>query len=177
MIKAVHGYFLISFLCFLQGNLHAQYDTLYMHNGKVEPVSIQRIHMNTINFKYKDEDAERNMGKLAIQKIVYRSGRVEYPSLRHQVPPDSSWEDIVVIRELSETEGLVKVDDISAHTAFINLHTSRTGERAAREKLYKKAIEMKCPFILILEDKEILFGTIKFWGVTQHKFKAIAYRY
>lgn len=177
MKKGVCTYIFLCFLCLLQSSVYAQYDTLFLHNGKVEPASVLRINMHTITFRFKEEDAERNMGKMAIQKIVYRSGRVEFPSVRHEVPPDSLWKNIVVIRDIAETEGLTKVGAIQSHTAFINLHTSSTGERAARRKLYKKAIELNCPFVFILEDKEISYGTIKFWGVSQHKFKAIAYRY
>lgn len=177
MNKTIGKYLLLAYFCLQHDSLYAQFDTLYLHNGNVEPASVLRVNMHTIAFKYKNEDAERNMGKIAIQKIVYRSGRVEFPSVRHEVPPDSLWKKVIVIRDLSETEGLTKVDIIQSHTAFINLHTSSTGERTARKKLYKKAIEMNCPFVFIIEDKEILYGTIKFWGVSQHKFKAIAYRY
>jgi hypothetical protein len=148
-----------------------------MHNGKIELATVLKVGLHTISFKYKNEEAERNMGKLAIEKIVYRSGRIEYPSVRHEVPADSLWNNIVVIHDLAETEGLSKVGHVSSHTAFINLHTSSSGEKAARKKLYKKAMEMNCPFVFIIEDKEILYGHIKFWGVTQHKFRAIAFRY
>jgi hypothetical protein len=69
------------------------------------------------------------------------------------------------------------IGEINSHTAFINFHTSRSGEIKARKKLQQQAAKLNCPFILITVDREVMYGQIKFWGVVQHKLKAIAYTY
>jgi hypothetical protein len=169
---------IITFICVcFSFHSQAQYDTLFMQNGKVEAATVLRVSNENISFKFKDEQAERSISHYALSKIVFHSGRIEKQSKRHEILSDTSWKDVKVLRHFSETEGLNHIGEISAHTAFINLHTSKSGEKAAKRKLLKKAAELRCPFIFITMEKEILYGQIKFWGVSQYKIKAIAYQY
>jgi hypothetical protein len=157
--------------------VRAQYDSLFMHNGIIEEAIVQQVLPGSISFRFKGEDAGRSMSKHAIRKIVYRSGRVELPSASRNLPSDTAWSKVMILGTAAEAEGLRPIGEINSHTAFINFHTSRSGEIKARKKLQQQAAKLNCPFILITVDREVMYGQIKFWGVVQHKLKAIAYTY
>lgn len=156
---------------------NAQYDTLFMHNGTVEEVTIQQVSMKSISFRYKGEEAGRTISKHALRQISYRRGRVELPSPYREMQGDSAWTKVMFLSSDAEAEGLRPVGEISSHTSFINFHTSRSGERKARKKLQQAAAKLNCPFVLITVDREVVYGQIKFWGFTQNKIRAIAYSY
>ena len=56
-------------LLFAGNLLFAQSDKIYLHNGKILDVVIEKSEQYTINFKYVNEDAEQIIGKLAIEKL------------------------------------------------------------------------------------------------------------
>lgn len=158
-------------------NVRAQKDTIYFHNGQIEAATITRVSNNMVGFRYLNEDADRIAGFDAIKKIVYRSGRNEDFSSKRDIPTETNTEPIKFLRNKTDAEGLREIAEISAHTRFINLHTSSSGARAARNKLLKKTAALGCPFIFIEDDKEVMYGQFKFWGVTQHTYKAVVYTY
>lgn len=166
--------FLMTMLCL---ESYCQFDTLFFHNGKVEEAIVKKIKESTITFTYKNEQAERFVYSYAIEKIKFASGREEFFSHKIEVTNDSSWANIVFLNNKEETEGLTKLSEIFAHTAFINFHTSHTGQVKAREKLLKSAAQKKTVFLLITKEDETVYMKIKFWGLSQHKIKGTAYCY
>jgi len=156
---------------------YSQLDTLFFHNGKVEVATVRKIKESTISFSYKNEQAERSVSSYAIQKIKFASGREDFFSNKIEVTNDSSWANIVILNNKEEAEGLSKLSVLSAHTAFINLHTSHTGQVKAREKILKSAAQKKAIFLLITNEEETVYMTFKFWGLSQHKIRGIAYGY
>ncbi|MBU3677595.1 MAG: hypothetical protein FGM54_10530 [Chitinophagaceae bacterium] len=172
----------VNFFLIIVGSLtfqttQAQSDTIYFHDGRKEAATIQRVSANSVGYRYFMEEADRIAGFDAIEKIVYKSGRIEAFTNKRVLRNNGDWESVKIIKDITETEGLHAVGEISVHTAFINFHTSHSGEVKAKQKLLQNADAMGCPFVFILEDKEIVYGKIKFWGFTQHKYKAIAYKY
>jgi hypothetical protein len=156
---------------------YCQMDTLFFHNGKVEEAVVKKIKESTISFTYKNEQAERSVSSYAIERIKFASGREEFFSQKIEVPNDSSWTNIVILNSKEEAEGLTKLSILSAHTAFINLHTSHTGQVKARQKILKSAAQKKANFLLITNEEETVYMTFKFWGLSQHKIRGIAYSY
>lgn len=167
----------ILFLLAFMNEAKAQMDSVFFHNGVVEEASVLKINEFTIELKFKNEDALRNFSKYAIDKVVYKSGRIEKMSPKILVDDDSSWNNVIVLDDKSSSVGLKRLGQISSHTAFINLHTSYTGEKKAHKLLLKEAANLKANFILITSDKEIVYTTVKWWGVSQVKMSAIAYQY
>jgi hypothetical protein len=156
---------------------YSQLDTLFFHNGKVEVATVKKIKESTISFSYKNEQAERSVSSYAIQKIKFASGREDFFSNKIEVINDLSWANVVILNNKEEAEGLSKLSVLSAHTAFINLHTSHTGQVKAREKILKSAAQKKAIFLLITNEEETVYMTFKFWGLSQHKIRGIAYGY
>ena len=156
---------------------YCQLDSLFFHNGKVEEGTVKKIKESTISFTYKNEQAERSVSSYAIQKIKFASGREDFFTDKIEVKNDSSWANIVILNNKEEAEGLSKLSTLSAHTAFINLHTSHTGQVKAREKILKSAAQKKAIFLLITSEEETVYMTIKFWGLSQHKIRGVIYSY
>jgi hypothetical protein len=164
-------------LMMLSFESYCQMDTLFFHNGKVEQAVVKKIKESTISFTYKNEQAERSVSSYAIERIKFASGREEFFSQKIEVPNDSSWNNIVILHNKEEAEGLTKLSALSAHTAFINLHTSHTGQVKARQKILKSAAQKKAIFLLITSEEETVYMTIKFWGLSQHKIRGVVYSY
>ncbi len=59
---------------------YAAVDKIYEHSGQVIDVKIIKVGESTLSYKYPGEDAEQTIGKLAVEKIVYSSGRTEQVS-------------------------------------------------------------------------------------------------
>lgn len=156
---------------------YSQMDTLYFHNGKVEEAVVRKIKESTISFTYKNEHAERSVSFYAVDKIKFASGRVEFFTEKIEVKNDSSWSNVVILNTKEEAEGLKTLTSLSAHTAFINFHTSQTGQVKAREKILKSVAQKKAIFLLITKEEETVYMTFKFWGFSQHKIRGIAYCY
>jgi len=156
---------------------YCQMDSIFFHNGKEEEATVRKIKESTIIFTYKNEQVERSVSSYAIRRIKYASGREDFFTNKIEVTNDSSWANIVILNNKEEAEGLLKLTALSAHTAFINLHTSHTGQVKAREKILKSAAQKKAIFLLITSEEETVYMTIKFWGLSQHKIKGIAFSY
>jgi hypothetical protein len=156
---------------------YCQMDTIFYHNGKVEEATVRKIKESTITFTYKNEQAERSVSAYAIERIKFASGREDFFTDKIEVSNDSSWANIVILNNKEEAEGLLKLTALSAHTAFINLHTSHTGQVKAREKILKSAAQKKAIFLLITSEEETVYMTIKFWGLSQHKIRGVVYSY
>ncbi len=162
---------------FFINKAQAQMDSVFFHNGKIEAAVVLKIEENTIDLKFKNEDAVRRFSKYTIDKVVYKSGRVETMSAKVIVDNDSSWNKVIVLDDKIQAAGMKRIGQIFSHTAFINLHTSHTGEKKARKLLLKEAAKLNSNFILITSDKEVVYTTIKWWGVSQVKMSAVAYQY
>ena len=154
-----------------------QMDSIFFHNGKLEEAVVKKIKESTISFTYKNEQAARSVSSYAIERIKFASVREERFTRKVEVVSDSNWHNVVILNNETEAEGLTKLCELEGHTAFINLHTSHTGAVKAREKILKSTAQKKAIFLLITKEEEIVFTTIKFWGLSQHKIKGIAYSY
>ena len=142
-------------LLFAGNLLFAQSDKIYLHNGKILDVVIEKSEQYTINFKYVNEDAEQIIGKLAIEKIVYgKSGRVEEITKKVVVNGESDWEKVQILYDKAQTTGLTEGVEVKGKTAFINYNSGAGADRKAEERLKKAAAATGCPFILIISDKE-----------------------
>lgn len=152
-------------------------DTIYYHNGNIEAAHISEISSKTVSFVYNHEITERMTGYYSVNKIKYRSGRVELLSQRHSVSDEDQWRSVLLLTSEEEVAGLKPHKVIEMHTRFVNFHTSSSGERKLLRKLRQEAARLQCPFILITREIEVKYGRVKFWGLSQHKIRITAYRY
>jgi hypothetical protein len=150
-------------------------DKMHKHDGEKVDVKIVKVGEYTIIYKYPGEDAEQTIGKLAVNKIVYASGRSEDISDKVIVNGKDDWESVQIIEDKSQVIGLKKKDEIRGKTSgFMNYHTAGTADKKATKKLKEAAAEMGAPFILMTSDNDARTGA---GSTNQGLKKGFAYSY
>jgi hypothetical protein len=151
-------------------------DKMYKHDGDKVDVKIVKVAEYTIIYKYPGEDAEQTIGKLAVAKLVYGSGRTEQISEKVVVASKDDWENVQIIEDKSQIIGLKKKDEIRGKTSgFLNYHTAGSADKKATRKLKEAAAEMGAPFILMTSDNDARVGGNG--GTNQGIKKGFAYTY
>lgn len=165
---------LLSFLFCLKG--YSQLDSIYFHKGNALAVNLTKIGDLTVTYKYPNEDAENEVGKYAIQKIVIgKSGRVEEVTEKIVITGENDWEKVVILDNVNQTAGLKKGKEVAGKTSFINYRSAAGGDKKALERIKRDAASQNAAFILISEDKNFNLGNS--WGGSQSKKKGICYSY
>ena len=151
-------------------------DKMYKHSGETIDVKIIKVNEFTINYKYPGEDAEQTIGKLAVAKIVYGSGRSEEISEKVVVGSKEDWEKVQILEDKAQIIGLKKMDEIRGKTSGVwGFHTAGSADKKATKKLKEAAAEMGAPFILMTADNDARVGSNG--GVNQGLKKGFAYSY
>lgn len=149
----------------------AQNDRLIKHNGEKLDVKILKVAEWTISFTYPGETAEQLVGKYAVAKIEYASGRKEEVTEKITVAGEDDWENVVVVEDKSAVIGLKKMDEIRGKTNAVQLlGTAAMNDKKSLMKLKKAAAALGAPFVLITSDKDNQF-------TTQSIKKGLAYGY
>lgn len=151
-------------------------DKMYKHDGEKLDVKIVKVAEFTILYKYPGEDAEQTIGKLAVAKIVYGSGRTEQVSDKVVVNSKDDWEAVQIIEDKSQVIGLKKKDEIRGKTSgFMNAHSAGSADKKATRKIKEAAAELGAPFILMTSDNDARAGGNG--GTNQGLKKGFAYTY
>jgi hypothetical protein len=154
----------------------AQADKMFKHTGETLEVKVVRVSDYSIIFKYPGEDAEQTIGKLAVEKIVYSSGRTEQVPEKVSVSGATDWEKVQVLEDKTQIIGLKKMDEIRGKTSgLLSFHTAGSADKKATKKLKEAAAEMGAPFILMTSDNDARAGLGG--GVNQGIKKGFAYGY
>lgn len=161
---------MITLLSFAQG------DKMFKHTGETLDVKVVRVGDYSITYKYPGEDAEQTIGKLAVAKIVYASGRTEEVSEKVSISGAADWEKVQILEDKTQVVGLKKMDEIRGKTSgLLSFHTAGSADKKATKKLKEAAAEMGAPFILMTSDNDARAGVGG--GVNQGIKKGFAYGY
>lgn len=151
-------------------------DKMHKHSGETIDVKIVKVNEFTINYKYPGEDAEQTIGKLAVAKIVYGSGRSEEISEKVTISSKEDWEKVQILEDKAQIIGLKKMDEIRGKTSgMFGFHTAGSADKKATKKLKEAAAEMGAPFILMTSDNDSRAGANG--GANQGIKKGFAYGY
>jgi len=123
--------FITTSVCF------AQLDTIYLSNEKLA-VNIKEVDVDAVKFTYPKEDISNSIFKNSIQKIVYKSGRVQIFSEAtnfKKVNGIDDWELVSISQVESEVKGLYKLEDISAKAQG---GSTLTGMERIKDRAFKK---------------------------------------
>lgn len=98
-------------------NLFAQkVDTIYSNNQAIA-CNVKDVGENVVTYVYPGEDVTNSLSKNVIQKIVFKSGRVQTfaeATSYKTVNGVEDWENVTLTSVESEVKGLFKVGDVSA---------------------------------------------------------------
>lgn len=133
-------------------------DKLFKHNGEKLEVKILKVGESSITFSYPGETSEQILGRYAVAKIEYASGRSEKISDKVVVTGEDDWEQVVIIEEEAAAVGLKKGEEVRGKTAgFYSFHTAGSADKKSLMKLKKAAAEKGVPFIVMTADKDNQF--------------------
>lgn len=106
--------FALLFLGYLSVN--AQMDTIYTNKEKIIG-TVKEVGADDVKFVYQNEELVNSIYKNTIQKIVYKSGRVQtfaQTSALKIVKSAEDWENVTLTQLESETKGMFKLGDVSS---------------------------------------------------------------
>lgn len=161
MKKAIFSFFALTLFAVaaISQTPAAAVDKMYKHSGEVIDVKIVRVGETTITYKYPGEDAEQTIGKLAVNKIVYSSGRTEEISDKIVISGKDDWEKVQIITDPGQVVGLKKGDEVRGKTSgMFSYNTAGSADKKATRKIKEAAAEAGAPFILMTSDKSDGFG-------------------
>ncbi len=134
-------------------------DKMYKHSGEVLDVKIIKVGEFTVTYKYPGEDAEQVIGKLAVAKITYSSGRNEDISDKITVSGKDEWEKVQVLTDMTQVVGLKKGEEVRGKTSgMLSYNSAGSADKKAARKIKEAAAEAGAPFILLTSDKNDGFG-------------------
>jgi hypothetical protein len=117
--------------------VYAQLDTIYSNEG-VLAVNIKEVLPDAVKFSYPTEDLLITVYKNTVQKIKYKSGRIETfaeASSFKQVKGAQDWENVSIAKVESEVKGLYKIDDVSSKAKGA---TTLSNMDKVKDRSYKK---------------------------------------
>jgi hypothetical protein len=162
---------LCSLFTFAQNNPN---DKIFSHNGDIIQVKVLRVAENVIVYKFPNEDAEQTIGKLAIDRIEYGSGRVEKISEKIFINGKNDWEKVQIITDKAAILGLRKGNEISGKTSsWVSYNTQAGADRKSTKHIKEAAAEQNAPYILLTADKE----EGNWSGVSQGLKRGVFYTY
>lgn len=153
MTKTINALIL---LLALSGTTYAQVDTMYVNNEKI-PCSIAEITPDAIKYKYPGEDLVNSVYKNSVQKIVFKSGRIqifaEATSFK-DVNNVDEYENVTIAGVESEVRGLYKIGDVSSKAVGTTMLSSQERVKArAYRKLKMQAAMMGANVIYLTNQK------------------------
>ena len=172
---------LIVCLSIIASSVFSQSDTIYTNNEKII-CSIKEVTPDAIKFIYPNEDVLNSVYKNTVQKIVYKSGRVqlfaENTSYKTVTGP-KDFENVSITKVESEVKGLFKLGDVSSKakgtTEFSN--QERVKERAYR-KLKVQAAMMRANIIFLTDSRtqgNKIGGKYESSQTSEASFSGVAY--
>ena len=122
----------------------SQYDTIYS-NGERMACTIKEITPNAVKFSYPNEDLVNSVYKNTIQKIVFKSGRVqifaEATSLR-TINSADDFDNVSLSHVEAEVAGLYKIGDVGAKARGTTVYSNmqKVKERGIRKMKIQAAM-------------------------------------
>lgn len=118
-------------LCF------GQSDTIFSNNEKI-PCSVKEVTPDAVKYSFPREDLTTTIYKNAVQKIVFKSGRVQTfaeSTSYKKVANVMDYENVTVTQVESEVRGLFKVGDVSSKSKG---GTTMSNQERVKERAYRK---------------------------------------
>lgn len=175
----IKGYILALFLLLIATYLPAQTstvppvprDTIFKLNGSVMPVDITTVTPTYISFIYPGKKEEFTIERKEVQKIIYKSGKIDVLNkAAFELIDESSWEAVWMTEDKKEVGDLYLLGEIEAKSPS-SARSASAAKKGAIIKLKKKAANMKGSLILVTK-KETSGGYGEYPG---YYIKGIAY--
>jgi|ERR1017187_2336954 hypothetical protein len=121
----------LTIICF------GQTDTIFTNNEKI-PCSVKEITPDGVKYTFPGEDLTTTIYKNAVQKIIFKSGRVqtfaESTSFK-KITSVNDYENVTISQVESEVKGLFKVGDVSSKARGATIFSN---QETVKERAYYK---------------------------------------
>jgi len=125
------------FLLLFSMHAFSQSDTLYI-NGEKVIATVKEVTTDAVKFSYPNEDLVNSVYKNSVQKIVFKSGRVqtfiEAIALK-KVNSVDDYENVTITAVEGEIKGLFKIGDVSSKAKGT---TALSNQERVKERAYRK---------------------------------------
>ncbi|MBB5634937.1 hypothetical protein HDE68_000822 [Pedobacter cryoconitis] len=118
-------------------NSFAQMDTIYSNNQKIA-CSVKEVTEEGVKFSHPNEDLVNSVYKNSVQKIVFKSGRVQVfteASSFKAVTDVREFDNVTVTAVESEVKGLYKIGDVSSKAKGT---TGFSNQERVKDRAYRK---------------------------------------
>lgn len=133
---------------FAQENV-ADHDTIVRLGGKKIIADILNVTAFDVAYKDPKTGTNKTMERKQIEKLIYKSGRVDVfnkPVL--QMIDDSQWEAVMVSEKKSDVEGMYEYGVVTA-TSSSDARSPKAAKKNATIRLQKKAANMGANVVLV----------------------------
>jgi len=130
-------FYLVSFLLVITVSVFAQTDTIFSNNQMIL-CHVKEVQPDVIKFTYPGEDISNSIYKNIVQKIAFRSGRVQMFSESTSyktVNKPKDYENVTITQVESEVKGLFKIGDVSSKSKGT---TTLSNQERVKERAYRK---------------------------------------
>jgi hypothetical protein len=128
---------LLILVVFISTNCLAQTDTIFSNNEKITCI-VKEITPEAVKYTFPGEDLVNSVYKNSIQKIVFKSGRIqtfaESTSFK-KINGVDDFESVTVTKVESEVKGLFKVGEVSSKAKGA---TTISNQERVKERAYRK---------------------------------------
>lgn len=119
-------------------------DTIVKHSGdRLENVKVISVNDYSIVFTYPGESVTNTVGKAAVDKILYQSGRVQPVSEFVSTKGREGWENVVITNNPNEVIGLRRVGEVKSKAGgYWSFRSTKGSDRKATERIKKEVVEL-----------------------------------
>ncbi len=135
-------------ICCFSTQLVFGQDLIVKHDGEKLNVKVNYVTESIIVYTDPADSRSYKLGKAEVERIVYKSGRMEPISQKVEIHGKKDWEKIVVTNNPLSVVGLIKKGEIHIKSAH-QIYSLSNIETRDVEKMKKQAAEMGAHVIVL----------------------------
>lgn len=119
-------------------------DTIVKHSGsRMEKVKVIAVNDYSITFTYPGESVTNTIGKAAVDRIIFESGRVEQITEPVSVQGADGWKNVIITNNPNEVIGLRRVGEVKSKAGgYWSFRSTKGSDRKATERIKKEVVEL-----------------------------------
>ncbi|TDE15283.1 hypothetical protein [Dyadobacter psychrotolerans] len=125
-------------------------DLITTHGGNNMQVKVLAVNENSISYTFPGETVTNTIGKAAVNKVKYASGREETISDKVDVSGEEGWQHVIITNNPNEVIGLKRKGEVKGKAGgYWGMRTVKGADKKATERIKKDAIEMGAHVVFI----------------------------
>jgi hypothetical protein len=128
---------LFTILCLSFIHANAQSDTVVINNQKIA-CSVKEITPDAVKYSYPNEDLINTVYKNTVQKIIFKSGRIQTfaeATSYKSITSVSDYNNVTITSVESEVKGLFKIADVSSKAKGTTVYSN---QERVKDRAYRK---------------------------------------